>query len=259
MPEHTLTLQRAMADLALCPGKGSFTSDPQGFAARFDLPLGDQLAFKRFQDRLMAYRELVRLSIEEPVAEMFPITRILMARVNAWESCLDAFMDARCISSPHYRDIAPAFLGWLAETHWGQERWPYLLELAHFEILPVLVTSHPDAPVPTGLHDEPTRLDLLVLDPATQVTSYSYAVHRTTEQVPVPEARPAHLLAFRDEKEDFQLMELSATTAALLVATSRTPLEESAQELHITDLQAALDLLRDLRERGAIAGFRPVL
>lgn len=255
MPETTLTLQRAMAGLAL---DESFPPDPQEYAARFGLPLEDQLTFERFQDRLMAYRELVRLSIGEPVVEMFPITRALLDRVGAWETCLDGFMNARCIPSPHYRDIAPAFLGWLADTHWGQDRWPYLLELAHFEILGTLVTSCPDGPTPIGLHDDPTWSDLLVLDPAAQVVSYAHAVHRATEQVPVPETQAVHLLAFRDGMGDFQLMELTATTAALLVATAQTPLEESARDLHIPDLQAAMDLLGDLRERGAIAGFKPI-
>ena len=77
---------------------------------------------------------------------------------------MQAFLDARVVRSSHYRDIAPAFLGWLAATGWGQDRWPFLLELAHAEILEVLVARFPDSDPPEGLHADPAAEDAVVLD-----------------------------------------------------------------------------------------------
>ena len=155
MPDATLLgLQQALAGLILEPEEAAFTADPDAFAARFGLPARDQAAFRRFQDRLLAYRELARLGLEEPLEDMFPITRALLEGEEAWNDCVNAFLTARCLTSPHYRDIAPTFLGWLADTGWGLDRWPWLVELAHFEFLETLVARFPEDPPPRGLELE---------------------------------------------------------------------------------------------------------
>lgn len=251
-----LALQRALAALVLDPEGGSFEEDPAGFARKRGLPEADAGAFERFSDGLAAYRELARLSLVDPVETMFPITRALLEREGAWEACVDAFLQARCVASRHYRDIAPAFLGWLAETGWGQAEWPFLLELAHAELLEVLVAWFPGTDLPPGLHPDPGPGDRLVLDPATQVVSYRHAVHRTSEEAPVPEARPTHLLAYRDGEGRPRLMDLTPAAAALLVRAQTESLGEAAAALAVVDLATALDLLKDLRERGAVAGFQ---
>jgi hypothetical protein len=205
---------------------------------------------------MMTYRELARMSLIEPLETMFPVLKALLEAADAWDGCAQAFLDARMVRSPHYRDIAPAFLGWLASIRWGQDRWPFLLELAHAEILEVLVARFPDSERPEGLHAEPGLPDVVVLDPATQIVSYAHAVHRASEQAPIPEAHPTHLLAFRDGEGKARLMELTPATAALLVRAQAQALAAAATDLGIPDLNPALNLLRDLHRDGAIAGFQ---
>jgi len=253
---RTLTLQRALAALVLDPEGAAFEEDPAAFARSQGLPEADAVAFGRFPGGLAAYRELARLSLVDPIETMFPITKALLAGAGAWEACVDAFLQARCVASRHYRDIAPAFLGWLAETGWGQATWPYLLELAHAELLEVLVARFPEAALPQGLHSDPGPQDRLILDPATQVVSYRHAVHQTSEEAPVPEARPTHLLAYRDSVGRPQLMDLTPAAAALLVRAQMESLGEAAAALGLVDLAATWSLLKDLRGRGAIAGFQ---
>ncbi len=257
MPEpRTLRLQRALAALVLDEDEAALEVDPGRSARRQELPGADQRAFRDQGPAWMTYRELARMSLIEPLETLFPVLKALLEGAEAWDGCLQAFLDARVIRSPHYRDIAPAFLGWLASTRWGQERWPFLLELAHAEILEALVARFPDSNPPEEVHAEPGSQDLVVLDPATQVVSYTHAVHRVHEQAPVPEARPTHLLAFRDGAGETHLMELTPATAALLVQARTRPLAEAAAALGMPDLTPALSLLRDLHRDGAIAGFR---
>lgn len=253
----TLTLQRALAALVLDPEGATFEEDPAGFARSHGLPEVDAQSFRQFSGGLAAYRELARLSLMEPIETMFPITKAFLEREGAWEPCVETFLQARCVASQHYRDIAPAFLGWLAETGWGQATWPFLLELAHAEILEVLVARFPEAHVPPGLHPDPGPVDRLVLDSATQVVSYRHAVHQVSEAEPVPEAHPTHLLAYRDREGRPQLMDLTPTATALLMRAQTESLGEAAVALGLADLAATLSLLRDLRDRGAIAGFQP--
>ena len=253
---RTLRLQRAMASLVLDGDEATLEADPGRAARRHGLSRSDQASFRDQGPGMLTYRELARMSLIEPLETTFPVLKALLEEAEVWDGCVQAFLDARVLRSGHYRDIAPAFLGWLAATDWGQERWPFLLELAHAEILEVLVARFPDSDPPTGLHAEPGPQDCLVLDPATQIVSYTHAVHLVQEQTPVPEARPTHLLAFRDGEGQARLKELTPATAALLVQARTTSLAESAAALGLSDLAPAMNLLRDLQRDGAIAGFQ---
>lgn len=239
MPD-TLTLQRSLAALVL---------DPE--------PPGEE-AFGGCRQGLLAYRELVRLSLVDPLEATFPVTMALLEEEGAWEGCVEAFLEARCVASQHHRDIAPAFLGWLAQTRWGLDLWPFLLELAHFELLEDLVYRFEDAPA-QPLDACPGPASRVVLEPSTQVVSYAHAVHRATEEAPRPEAAPTHLLAYRDADGLFQLMELTPATALLLVEAGARPLAEVLPALGITDAEGTFALLEGLRKAGALAGFRGIL
>jgi hypothetical protein len=245
-----------MASLVLDGDEAVLEADPGRAARRQGLTVADQHSFREQAAAMLTYRELARLSLIEPLESTFPVLNALLEGAGLWEGCVQDFLDARLVRSTHYRDIAPTFLGWLAATGWGQDRWPFLLELAHAEILEVLVARHPEADLPEGLHSEPAPQDLLVWAAATQVVSYTHAVHRVSEAAPVPEARPTHLLAFRDEAGEARLLELTPATAALLVRARECPIAEAAAALDLTELHPVMALLCDLRRDGALAGFR---
>jgi hypothetical protein len=253
---RTLRLQRALGALALDADEAALEADPGRVARRQELSGADQRAFRDQGPALMTYRELVRLSLVEPLETMFPVLRSLLEGAGSWEGCVQAFLEARVVRSPHYRDLAPAFLGWLADTRWGQERWPFLLELAHAETLETLVARFPDSEPLRGLHADPGPGDLVVLDPSARLVSYGHAVHRARVDAPVPEARPTHLLVFRDGAGEARLLELTPATAALLVRAQSAPLGEAAAALGLTDPAPATALLCELQRDGAIAGFQ---
>lgn len=258
MPEpRTLTLQRALADLVLEAETTFDDTDLAGPARHRGLRTADQHAFAEQAEGWLTYRELARMSLMDPLESMFPVLKSLLEGTGAWEGCVQAFLEARAVRSTHYRDIAPTFLGWLAETGWGQDQWPFLLELAHAELLEVLVARYPDTPPEPGLRPEPEPGDTVVLDPATQVVAYAHAVHQAREGSPVPAAQPTHLLAFRTAEGQAQLRELTPATAALLVRAQTQPLAAAAAALGLRDLAPILSLLGDLRRDGALAGFRP--
>ena len=258
MPEsRTLRLQRALGSLVLDEDEAAIEADPGRVARRQELSGADQRSFRDQAPAMMTYRELARLSLIEPLESMFPVLKALLIGAGSWDACVQAFLDARVVRSSHYRDIAPTFLGWLTATCWGQDRWPFLLELAHAEILETLVARFPDSDPVEGLHADPGPEDLVVLDPATRVVTYAHAVHRTCVEAPIPEACPTHLLAFRDGDGLAQLMELTPATAALLVQAQARPLAEAAAALNMPDPAPITGLLHDLRRDGAIAGFRP--
>ncbi len=246
-----------MAALILDEDETALEADPGRVARRYGLSGADQEAFRSQGEALMTYRELARMSLIEPLETMFPVLKALLDGAGMWDGCVQQFLDARVIRSGHYRDIAPAFLGWLAATAWGQDRWPFLLELAHAEILEVLVARYPDSDPPLGLHAEAGPTDRVVLDAATQIVSYGHAVHRVSEQSPLPEARPTHLIAFRNGDGEAQLLELTPATAAFLVQAQQGSWTAAAEALMLPDRAPLFTLLKDLHRDGAIAGFQP--
>ncbi|BDU74083.1 HvfC family peptide modification chaperone [Mesoterricola silvestris] len=240
MPEsRTLRLQRSLAALVL-------DAEP---------PVSE--TFDGFREALLAYRDLARPSLVDPLESMFPVTLALLGEEGAWTPCVDAFLEARCVPSGHHRDIAPAFLGWLARTGWGRDRWPFLLELVHWELLETLVYRFEDAPAPGGLEPRPGLESRVVLDPATRLVSYAHAVHRATEAAPRPEPGPVHLLAHRDPEGLFEVLELTPATAHLLTEGASRPIGAVLGDLGIPDPAPALAFLANLRAAGALAGFAP--
>jgi hypothetical protein len=253
--DSVLALQRTLIDAALMPDPGPLERDPGGFAAGHGLPAGDQAAFVRFKERLLVYRKLVRGGLVEPVETTCYVTRALMEQAGLWQDCLAGFLASRGVQSAFYRDLSATFLGWLAATGWGRDRWPFLLQLAHFELLMALVARHPGGALPAGLRPRPKLGDRLVLEPPTQVVSYQYQVHLCTVQEPIPAAGTVHLLAYRDRTGMPQWLELTPATAALLLGAQPRSIGQTALELGLGDLSEAVELLADFRARGALAGF----
>ena len=253
---HLARLQGLATDLALAPEADAFRADPAAFAADHGLGPDDQGALAHHCDRWLLYRDLVRTALEDPLLDAFPVTHALLVREEAWTWAVDAFLASRTVQSPYYRDIPPAFVAWLADSRWGQGRWPFLLQLAHYEVLELDVVRHPDGPPPPGLLREPAADRVAVLDPAARNVAYGFAVQAATVEAPDPPATCAWLLCHRDREGAFRVLELTPHVSALLARSQEgQPLGAAARELGV-DPAAAFDLLRDFRDRGALLGFR---
>lgn len=254
MPDEC-ALQRALADLIFEPSADeAFDRDPAGFGVARGLEAQDTAALLRFKDRLGVYRDLARASLEEPLLNIFPVTRALLG--DRWEACAAAFLAARTLRSPHYRDIAPAFVTWLSVSGWGRETWPCLLSVAHFECVEVMVGRWPAEATGEPLAPEPSPERRIVLSPGAQVLAYACAVHRATVDAPLPPEAPTHLLAYGDPAGEFRILELTPATAALLVRGQEESLGASAVALDLHDPEGMMSLLRELADGGAIQGFR---
>jgi hypothetical protein len=249
---EVLALQRCLVALALAPEAG----EPAALAAAHGLPERDQAAFRAHRNRLLYYRGAMRDDLREPLDQDFPLLRFLLEQAGAWQDCQSAFLATRSLQSPFYRDISPTFLGWLASSAWGQDRWPFLLELAHFELVKELVEHVPDGEPPAGLHAVPSLQDRLVLAPPTQVLTYTYRVFEATWEHPEPPPGLCHLLASRDGDGYIQWRVLTEAAACLLVAAKDASVGEAARALGLTDTPELLAFLEDLKGKGALLGFR---
>ncbi|HJU84467.1 MAG TPA: putative DNA-binding domain-containing protein [Holophagaceae bacterium] len=260
MSERLERLQSTMLDLLLDQGgDAAFGKDPKAFGAARGLEEKDQAALARFQRPLLTYRALARFALTDPLPDCFPITKALLKREGAWRDCVDAFLDSRSIQSPYYRHILPTFVGWLAESGWGAERWPFLLQLAHYEYLELDALRHPDEAAPSGLVSEPHPGLQAVLDGSTRNMAYQWQVQDATEEDPEPAEGPAFLCCHRDPEGSFQVRELDAPASAFLTRSLQgEALGEAALAVGM-DWEIASALLSDLQAESAVLGYRQLM
>lgn len=257
LADSTWQLQRCMADLILdADGAESFADGPAAFGASRSLNKADQDALEAHKSHLLLYRNLARNALEDPLPDCFPITHGLLKAGDLWDACVDAFLASRTIQSAYYRDVNPAFVAWLADSAWGQERWPFLLQLAHFEYIEVEILRWPDEPFRKELKAIPAADSRVVFDGATRNLAYTYRVHEATREDPEPAAGETFLLGFRDAQGDFNYSELSAHASAFLARCLDGEAIGAAAAALELELKEVLDLLIGFKEKGALAGFR---
>lgn len=249
-------LHAAFMDLLFEPGgEAAFAADPAGFAAARGLGGPDQAAFGRYAKRFGVYRALVKGSLLDPLPDCFPILKTLLEAAGQWEACQEAFLQSRSVQSLYYRDVAPTFLAWLADTAWGQDRWPCLLQLAHWEYVELDCLLHPDTVPVSGLGKDPSAMGVAHFDGAFRNLAYGFRVQEADEEDPEPAPGTACLLALRNREGRFEWQEVDGPTSAFLArALEGQPLGEAAAAVALP-WDTAAELLMDLQERGGVLGF----
>jgi len=248
----TEALQAAFSDLVLDSDISAFRLDPIAFAASRGLDPGDARAMQRWQRRLLTYRALVRFALSDPLPDCFPITKALLG--EDWGDCVAAFLDSRTIQSPYYRHIHPHFVEWLAAAQWGQDRWPCLLSLAHFEYLELEVLRAPEDEAEAQA-SSPTPASRVRFSGSARNLAYPWRIHEATEAEPEPAEGTALLFCHRLPDGRYHQRELDGPESAFLTRVMADATIRDAAEAVERDLQEALDLLADLHAEGAVLGY----
>ncbi|HTL98502.1 MAG TPA: putative DNA-binding domain-containing protein, partial [Holophagaceae bacterium] len=252
-PARLERLQGALADIALESDVSAFRQDPVAFAAARGLEPGDARAFQRWQRRLLTYRALVRFALQDPLPDCFPIAKALLG--EAWEGCVDAFLETRAIQSPYYRHIHPHFVEWLAESGWGAEAFPCLLSLAHFEYVELDVLRAPEDAPQTGFATAPSPERRVRFSASARNLAYPWRVHEATEEQPLPAEGLALLFCHRLPDGRYQQRELGGVSSAFLTRLlDDAPMGEAAEAVEL-DWDEAAAFLEELRAEGAVLGY----
>jgi hypothetical protein len=216
--------------------------------------------------RMKIYNELLFNNLEGFLLACFPVLRQILG-TRKWTALVREFFAEHRCHTPFFRQIPDEFIQYLL-TGRGERPVdpPFLRELAHYEWIE-LVLSVSDEQAPAGVDP---RGDLLagrpVLNPVLALLEYAFPVHRIGPRCK-PRTAPPHatqLLVFRDAHDEVQFIELNPVTARLVALlgagglTGRDALTQIARKLRHpapdTLLAHGLEILRDLRARGAILG-----
>jgi hypothetical protein len=144
---------------------------------------------------------------------------------------------------------------------------PFLAEFMHYEWLELSVSVTPDEPDPAAVEPEG---DLLrgrpALHPTARVACYHYPVHRIGPRFKptAPDTEVYCYLLFRDASDVVRFILLNPLSARLLTVlrehqpTGHEALAhlaaQTAPDQYDRLVQAGGDLLRDLRDQGALLG-----
>ena len=220
--------------------------------------------------RMEIYRGLFYRNVQNFIANGFPVTRKLYEE-EAWHRMIREFFSGHQSHSPYFKDISKEFIDYLNNERQPQpEDPPFLLELAHYEWLEIMlmfvdVTVDWDKIDRDGdlMHGAP------VLSPVMELNRYTYPVHKIKPEFQPQEApeQPTFLLVYRDQKDKVGFMEVNPMTARLIDLINENPnksgeeiLKTVAQEIpskrEDVILHGGHTTLVQLREKDVILGTK---
>lgn len=216
--------------------------------------------------RMAIYNELLYNNAESFLLTCFPVMRKMLSK-RRWDKLARTFFASHRSHTPYFRQIPDEFMQFLQNEWTGGEGYPpYLLELAHYEWIElVLSVSNRDEQI-TGVDpDGDLMAGIPVLNPVLANLAYQWPVHRIRPRAKIA-PQPVCLLVFRDAEMRIRFMEQSAVSARLLglletgSLTGEQAIQQLAAELgyasHESLMEFAQEFLVGLKQAGALLGVR---
>lgn len=212
--------------------------------------------------RLDIYRGLIYRNIEGFIASGFPVLHSILD-AGQWHEMVRSFLrDHRC-RSPYFLEISREFITFL-QSREEPFSWqpPYMLQLCHYEWVE-LALDIAEGDIPEDGVEVVNPLETVFgVSPFAWRLSYSYPVHKISEQFSPEEELATHLLVYRDRLDKVRFMEINAVVDRLLQTLEQgtepagQALRELAADLGFADVEAFVGhgegVLRDLHHRDVL-------
>jgi hypothetical protein len=222
------------------------------------------------EQRVGVYTDLLYNKFNESLELCFPVICALMGEM-AWQHKLKAFIAQHRCLSPYYRQIPDEFMAYLQTGAGNEPDFPFLLELAHFEWIEMVLAITEAEPLATFNTDINNWLDAYpVFVPVLHLLHYAYPVQRINldYQPSEPPEQATHILGFRNQQNVVQFMALNPATARLIDilhssgCTVRDAMQQIATELQHPEPSAlyafGIEVLAELMQQGVILGARTI-
>lgn len=218
--------------------------------------------------RMAVYRRLFFNNLDSLLGKFFPVLRKIHTD-RQWHRFIRGFLQHHKAQTPYFLQLPQEFLAYLqTEFTPGEDDYPFLLELAHYEYAELALSV---ADAANDQRQVDPHGDLLEGVPARSpfvwVFAYRYPVHRISPDfLPgEPGDQPTYLALYRNADDDVGFLELNAVTAALLEQIDNNDtlngaalLGQLAERFGYPDAEAFLqhgaDALREMRQLEILAG-----
>lgn len=168
--------------------------------------------------RMQIYRELFFNNIKGFISSGFPVLCSLYEE-DDWNALVqDFFMHHEC-QTPIFIEIAQEFLLFLQHEYQPNKHdAPFMLELAHYEWLELLVATVPAQPIQHPFSSSELENTTLCLNVAAQVAQYHFDVqHISPSYRPLnPGTQPQFFCIYRDAQDEVCFLQLNPLTAQVL-------------------------------------------
>ncbi len=215
----------------------------------------------RADARLNCYRELCFHNLESFLANTFPICKKILG-ISLWTAQIDDFFAGTALKTPYFSEIPEYFIDYLNSAEDLLQKFPFFLELAHYEWVEMALTLSQEE-LPPPIDGEPTTTPL-ALSPLAWPLIYQFPVHQINRNfTPTkPLSEPVCLLVYRDRNDRTHFDVISLMTYRLLVWLEQNPaktldqtLAAIAPGLHLTN-QQRLELVQILLDKPALVYSR---
>lgn len=223
--------------------------------------------------RIQIYRKLVRGTLKEAIAAQLPRTVSRLEDTDAYAGYARRFFEERLPTSQILRDVAYEFAVWAAPEMRADTSLPAFLsdlmryELFEFDVYVGQRDLDPEAPAPAS---ELAADQTIAFDGSARLARFDSGVHALPDDEndrTEPEAREAHVLAYRDVDGDYRQMNLTPLAFAImenLMVEGHPFAEAVSRACQARDVVADMEViegtskvLADLAERGVVRGAIP--
>jgi hypothetical protein len=174
--------------------------------------------------RLQIYRDLLFNNVAGLLAGNFPVIRQLLPN-DDWNALVRAYYRDHAAHTPYFHQIAQEFIAFLTAHPEAWARYPFLLELAHYEWLELALDIDPqELEVGTAGAGDWMQQPIVVSRVA-QLAGYRFPVHliRPEFQPMTPPDQPTWLLVYRNRSDKVQFQALTPLAALLWQVLSEAP------------------------------------
>lgn len=184
--------------------------------------------------RMNIYRELLFNNVCGFLDNGFPVLKSLY-QTDDWLRLSRRFFADHRSHSPYFVDIPEAFVAFLQQEYQPLESDPpFLLELAHYEWLELVVMTSTDEPDWSLVDRHGSLTDgIPVLSPLAMCQGYQWPVHTiAAENVPdEPLPQPVFMIVYRNAEGAVKFIEANPVTARLFELIQGNKAQHTGQQL----------------------------
>ena len=248
--------------------QADFQTLQRRFAAHLRNPQNHSAPGDIEERRLDIYRTLFFNNVNGFITQGFPVLYSILD-AQRWQRLVRTFFDQHACQTPYFLEIPQEFVTFLASGQGLEEGDPpFLLELAHYEWMELVLDASTETFPANGFHPEGDLLRAIPqLSPLHVVLSYQYPVHEICAefQPQTPLEQTLWLLVYRGRDDKVRFMEINAPTARLLQLIDENPgltghqvVAILAKEMQFADVSKlasfSLEILQQMRERDILIG-----
>jgi len=165
-------------------------------------------------ERMKVYEECFFNGINELLSNAFPVIYEVLTEFE-WHSLIKKFYATHHSQSPLFYEIPQEFLEYLIKSNSLVEKYPFIIELAHYEWMELTLD------LAIGEISKPDKeIDLdnnkFILSPLAEVIAYNYPVHKIKKNY-IPQKKIVFICIYRNYKYEIKFIELNKLSARILL------------------------------------------